>query len=248
MAFLAARGVNDPKAADAATREAFVLAAARRFFSVTTRRKHEIARRPLMVTEWSFPALDAGLPCTKGCGQRVETQADRRAASVLCAQTMLSLPFLIGYDYFMWVDEPPLGVVKGFMENSNYGLVSEDGKPYAELTQAFAALHRDPVAARLRPPPVRRAQPEGVRTLAEVARAVGERGAAGRERTPARRDADDRIAFRHPRRLGGRARRDGVLRRPRRRTAGRGIRRRPLLERHLGDLGSSRPTDAPTPR
>lgn len=71
---------------------------------------------------------------------------------------MLSLPFLIGYDYFMWVDEPPLGVVKGFMENSNYGLVSEDGKPYAELTQAFAALHRDPVAARLRPPPMRRAQ------------------------------------------------------------------------------------------
>ena len=241
MVFLAARGVSDPKAADAATREAFVLEAARRFFSVTTaairkydsnhlilgvrfagltgaheavwracgefcdvcsfncypyadlrrnvvfaeneiepvelgeafRRKHEIARRPLMVTEWSFPALDAGLPCTKGCGQRVETQADRRAASVLCAQTMLSLPFLIGYDYFMWVDEPPLGVVKGFMENSNYGLVSEDGKPYAELTQAFAALHCDPVAARLRPPPARRAQPEGVRTLAEVARAVG---------------------------------------------------------------------------
>lgn len=57
--------------------------------------------------------------------------------------------------------------------------------------------------------------------------------------SPARRDAGDRIAFRHPRRLGGRARREGVLRRPRRRTAGRGIRRRPLLERHLGDLGAA---------
>lgn len=241
VAFLAERGIGDPATASDEIREAFVLEAARRFFSVTTaairkydpnhlilgvrfagltgaheavwracgefcdicsfnsypyadlrrnvvwaeneiepvtldaafRRKHEIARKPLMVTEWSFPALDAGLPCTKGCGQRVETQADRRDASALCVRTMLSLPFLIGYDYFMWVDEPPLGVVKGFMENSNYGLVNEDGQPYAELTQAFAELHRDSVAARLRPAPVPWTRPQGVYSLAEVQRKVG---------------------------------------------------------------------------
>ena len=240
-AFLAERGIDDPATADDRIREAFVLMAARRFFSVTTaairrydtnhlilgvrfagltgaheavwracgefcdvvsfnsypyadlrrnvvwaengiepvtlgaafRRKHEIARKPLMVTEWSFPALDAGLPCTKGCGQRVETQAERRDASALCARTMLSLPFLIGYDYFMWVDEPPLGVVKGFMENSNYGLVNEDGKVYGLLTAAFAEIHRDPVATRLVPPPAPFARPQGVFTLAEVRRKVG---------------------------------------------------------------------------
>ena len=61
---------------------------------------------------------------------------------------MLALPFLIGYDYFMWVDEPALGVSAKFPEDSNYGLVNEDGKPYELLTAAFAGVHRD--AGRLR--------------------------------------------------------------------------------------------------
>ena len=33
-----------------------------------------------MITEWSFPALDAGLPCNHGAGQRVPTQRDRALA------------------------------------------------------------------------------------------------------------------------------------------------------------------------
>ena len=69
--------------------------------------RHAVVKKPMLITEWSFPALDSGLPCTGGAGQRFRTQKERTAATELFAKTMLSMPFLIGYDYFMWVDEPP---------------------------------------------------------------------------------------------------------------------------------------------
>ena len=97
----------------------------------------------MLITEWSFPALDAGLPSVHGAGQRFFTQKGRTAATKLFAQTMLSLPYLIGYDYFMWVDEPALGISEAFPEDSNYGLVNEDCEPYEELTEMFTALHAD---------------------------------------------------------------------------------------------------------
>ena len=109
---------------------------------------HDNANKPLLLTEWSFPALDAGMPCTHGAGQRFYTQAERVQASELYANTLLSLPFFTGYSYFRWVDQPPLGIRKTFPENSNYGLVSEQGVPYPALTEMFSRLHRD--AARLR--------------------------------------------------------------------------------------------------
>ncbi len=102
---------------------------------------HQMGKRPMMVTEWSFPALDAGLPSTKGAGQRFRTQAERAEASGIFAETVLRMPFMVGYDYFMWVDEPALGITPEFPENSNYGLINIDSVPYAELTKTFTALH-----------------------------------------------------------------------------------------------------------
>ena len=104
--------------------------------------------RPMMVTEWSFPALDAGLPSIHGAGQRFRTQAERTRATEITARTMLAMPFLLGYDYFMWVDEPALGISEKFPEDSNYGLVNEENKPYELLTTMFTGVHRD--ASRLR--------------------------------------------------------------------------------------------------
>ena len=106
-------------------------------------KRYEIVGRPMLVTEWSFPALDSGLPCTNGAGQRFLTQKERTAATELCAKTFLSLPFLVGYDYFMWVDEPANGISSAFPENTNYGLVSEKGVPYPELTGMFERLHAE---------------------------------------------------------------------------------------------------------
>ena len=112
---------------------------------------HDKVGAPLLITEWSFSALDTGRPCSDGAGQRFRTQAERVEAAELFARTLLSLPFMVGHAWFMWVDQPALGFNKYFHEDCNYGLVSEEGVPYPALTEMFTRLHRD--AARLRTEP-----------------------------------------------------------------------------------------------
>ena len=123
-------------------------------------RVYSLVKKPLLVTEWSFPALDSGLPCTKGAGQRFPTQKGRTAATELFAKTMLSMPFVIGYDYFMWVDEPALGISRTFPENTNYGLINEKGDAYPEITSMFENLHRDIAKWRRSPPPETKPAPK----------------------------------------------------------------------------------------
>lgn len=106
-------------------------------------RQYGYVKKPMLVTEWSFPALDSGLPCTGGAGQRFRTQGERTRATELFARTMLSLSFFVGYDYFMWVDEPAEGISDAFPEDSNYGLINLQGEAYPEITGMFARLHKE---------------------------------------------------------------------------------------------------------
>ena len=82
---------------------------------------------------------------------------------------MLSLPFLVGYDYFMWVDEPAAGISDAFPEDSNYGLINEQGDAYPEITSMFERLHRE-VAERgsVQMPQERAAPAERGMTAAEL--------------------------------------------------------------------------------
>ena len=94
--------------------------------------------KPLMISEWSFMALDSGLPCTKGCGQRFKTQAERATAVSAFLSQIDGNPHIIGHNFFMWVDEPAGGLDSGATgEDGNYGLVNADGKPYKEVVEAF---------------------------------------------------------------------------------------------------------------
>ena len=102
---------------------------------------HRQAQRPMMVTEWSFPALDAGLPCKHGGGQRVPTQTDRAKAFRTFQEYLFSRPYMVGSNYFMWADEPALGISRRFPEDSNYGLVNVEDEPYEELTRAARDLN-----------------------------------------------------------------------------------------------------------
>ncbi len=112
------------------------------------RRVHGYCGRPMLITEWSFPALDTGRPCLHGAGQRFRTQAERAEAVELFASTVLSEPYILGHNWFMWVDQPAVGLRPALLEDSNYGLVSEDGKPYALVTEAFARVHAGAAALR----------------------------------------------------------------------------------------------------
>jgi len=104
-------------------------------------RWHEKTGRPIIVTEWSFPALDAGLPCKHGAGQRVPTQVERAFAFTVFQKLLFSTPFVVGSNYFMWADEPELGISSTFPEDSNYGLVNVNDEPYELLTRAATRLH-----------------------------------------------------------------------------------------------------------
>lgn len=117
---------------------------------------HAKVGAPLLITEWSFSALDTGRPCSDGAGQRFRTQAERVEAAEMFARTLLSLPFMVGHAWFMWVDQPALGFNKYFHEDCNYGLVNESGKPYPALTKMFARLHADGVKLRTVPLAVRK--------------------------------------------------------------------------------------------
>ncbi|MEJ5252622.1 MAG: beta-galactosidase [Chthonomonadetes bacterium] len=104
------------------------------------REYHQQSKRPLMITEWSFPALDSGLPCKHGAGMRVDTQQQRAECFRIFLSALTRLPFMVGSNFFMWVDEPALGISSTFPEDSNYGLVNEQGEPYRELTQMATTL------------------------------------------------------------------------------------------------------------
>ena len=124
-----------------------------RRISDVLRERCEIAKKPIMITEWSFPALDSGLPCFSGAGQRFMTQGERTKATELFAKTMLSSPGILGYSYFMWVDEPEEGISDEFPEDSNYGLINLQGEAYEGLVSMFANLHRNVASLRRSPPP-----------------------------------------------------------------------------------------------
>ncbi|MCY2992528.1 MAG: hypothetical protein NTY19_32300 [Planctomycetota bacterium] len=111
---------------------------------------YRVVRRPMIITEWSFPALDSGLPCQHGAGMRVDTQVQKAACYRIFANAMADLPFLAGYHYFMWADEPAPGISSTFPEDSNYGLVNEQDEPYEVLVKTAAEVNRDAAARHAR--------------------------------------------------------------------------------------------------
>ena len=135
--------------------------------------------KPLLLTEWSFPALDSGLPCSYGAGQRFQTQAERTQASEMLLRTVMALPFFVGDDFFMWQDDPALGFNKDFHENSNYGLVNVNDEPYPELTAMFARVHAEAAFLRTARPSEELSGPSG---LSGAARLSGPSGLRGSER------------------------------------------------------------------
>lgn len=111
-------------------------------------RVHKLCGKPLLITEWSFPALDSGLPCTRGAGQRLQTQEQRAKATALFARVQLALPFMLGYDFFMFCDMPDSDPLTPECENTNYGLVNVKDEPYEPICRAFTTLNANAAKCR----------------------------------------------------------------------------------------------------
>ncbi len=97
--------------------------------------------KPILITEFSWRAMENSSGCSnsKGADVTVKTQRDRVDCFRRYAANALAQPYLIGYDWFCYHDQPPAGRFDG--ENSNYGLVDIHDNFYTELVGAITEVN-----------------------------------------------------------------------------------------------------------
>jgi len=100
---------------------------------------HRLTGRPVMLTEFSFKAMDSGLPNTRGAGRPVPTQKDRAERFQRYVEVLADIPAAVGYHWFEHTDEPASGRFDG--ENSNYGLVDINDKPWQTLVEKMTVVN-----------------------------------------------------------------------------------------------------------
>ncbi|MBN1513985.1 MAG: hypothetical protein JXB13_18355, partial [Phycisphaerae bacterium] len=100
-----------------------------------------LTQRPVMITEFSFRAMENSSGCTNthGADVTVQTQQDRADAFRRYATAALEQPYLVGYDWFQYADQSPMGRFDG--EDSNYGLVDIHDQPYTALLAAVSEIN-----------------------------------------------------------------------------------------------------------
>jgi Putative Ig domain/IPT/TIG domain len=100
-----------------------------------------LVHKPIIIAEYSFRATGPNTPNTvPSILATYPTQQARAAAYSNYIGTMYqSAPWVVGDDWFEYVDEPKGGRFDG--ENNNFGLVSTADVPYAPMVQATTLLH-----------------------------------------------------------------------------------------------------------
>lgn len=95
---------------------------------------HDRTGKPVLVTEWSVPAIDSGLYDGLPSGldwswnQALATQGDRGRQAAALTADFYNLPFLVGAQWYTWKDLRA-------ERSANRGLLSADGLPWEELLQ-----------------------------------------------------------------------------------------------------------------
>ncbi len=102
-------------------------------------RIHNVTGLPVMASEFSFKAMDSGLPNTRGAGVPVKTQSERAKYYEEFVKALVRKPFVVGYHWFEHADEPAEGRFDG--ENSNYGLVNIRDEPWSILVDRAVAVN-----------------------------------------------------------------------------------------------------------
>lgn len=104
----------------------------------------EVARRtgrPMIMGEWSVPAMDSGLYEMRKAGldwsfpQTVPTQDIRAAQAARIAGDYYNEPYMVGAHWFIYRD------FDTEKREANRGLVRSDGTPYEALTKALTDFH-----------------------------------------------------------------------------------------------------------
>ncbi|HWP41548.1 MAG TPA: hypothetical protein VNL70_11520 [Tepidisphaeraceae bacterium] len=99
---------------------------------------YEQSGQPLLITEYSFHALDgrSGNRNTVGFAAQVLDQQARADAYHLFTTRAARVPYIVGVDWFQWSDEPPSGRSSDG-EDVNFGVVDVDDVPYELLADSI---------------------------------------------------------------------------------------------------------------
>ncbi len=102
---------------------------------------HRLTGRPLLLGEIYVAARENRSANGNRHGPYlvVDTQRERAATAEALAERLARLPYVVGYHWFQWSDQPSSGREDG--EDFNMGLVDLDDRPYEELTQALARVN-----------------------------------------------------------------------------------------------------------
>jgi hypothetical protein len=98
---------------------------------------HATLKMPIIIGEWHFGALDAGLP-SSGIGH-LRNQVDRGKAYRVYLEDAAANPYCVGAHWFTLYDQSALGRFDG--ENYNIGFLDICNRPYEELGRAAIASH-----------------------------------------------------------------------------------------------------------
>ena len=103
----------------------------------TFRMISEESQQPIVISEYSFHALDgrSGDRNLIGFDAQVVDQQARADAYRLFTSRVARVPYVIGADWFQWADEPASGRAAD-SEDVNFGIVDVDDLPYQLLHDA----------------------------------------------------------------------------------------------------------------
>jgi agarase len=102
---------------------------------------HELSGKPILVGEWFYRVRrpEAGTPLPP-LFPEVATHEDQAVAYRGYTDRMLSLPFVVGYHWFQWMDQPLEGRQAGG-ENQFIGVVDIEDELRAPLAQAMREVN-----------------------------------------------------------------------------------------------------------
>jgi hypothetical protein len=101
---------------------------------------YRFTRRPIMVTEYSFRAADAGVPNSwPPIFPVYPTQQDRSEAYAAYVERLHQAPWIVGDFWFEYTDEPAGG--RFDHEDSNFGVVATTDVPWQTLVDRTTVVH-----------------------------------------------------------------------------------------------------------
>ncbi len=111
------------------------------YFRREVERLHKVTGKPILVSEFSFPArLNRSGNSNKGYEQaEVADDPERGRLYARCLEMLGDLPFVVGCHWFQYYDEPTQGRKDG--ECSNFGFLDVHDQVYEGLADAAAEVN-----------------------------------------------------------------------------------------------------------